>query len=249
MNITHNLKNLITGALVSGTLAVAGLGLAEGTANASEFRWCPGDPPPLGITNRRGWPRGEPGSHLPGLGHVRLPRLHAHGRPRQGRKSLHPAAVSMVSVPARHDPDAEHAAHPEQGRVSKSVDTSRRCAMPRTDRFGIVLDTAQPGVTKSRLRSLYEKDFRRDIRGRVARRTVRSDLGAPGIRSAWRQPDEQHHNLVHHWSDHGADRDRGRSCQLAETFVEIAAHVIRLKYSEPEHCCVGRNNSQRISGR
>ena len=28
---------------------MAGLGLAEGTANASEFRWCPGDPPPLGI--------------------------------------------------------------------------------------------------------------------------------------------------------------------------------------------------------
>jgi hypothetical protein len=36
-----------------------------------------------------------------------------------------------------------------------------------------------------RLRSLYEKDFRRYIRGRVDRRIVRFDLGAAGIRSAW----------------------------------------------------------------
>jgi hypothetical protein len=35
-----------------------------------------------------------------------------------------------------------------------------------------------------RLASLYEKGFRRHIRGRVDRRIVRSDLGAPGIRSA-----------------------------------------------------------------
>ena len=44
------LKKLATGALLSGAVAVAGLGLAAGTADASEFRWCPGDPPPLGIT-------------------------------------------------------------------------------------------------------------------------------------------------------------------------------------------------------
>ncbi len=41
MDITHNLKNLITGALVSGTLAVAGLGLAAGSALASHT-WATG---------------------------------------------------------------------------------------------------------------------------------------------------------------------------------------------------------------
>ncbi len=50
MNITYNLTKFTTGALVSGAVAVAGLALATGTADASEFRWCPGDPPPLGIT-------------------------------------------------------------------------------------------------------------------------------------------------------------------------------------------------------
>ena len=51
--------------------------------------------------------------------------------------------------------------------------------------FGIALDAASTGVTKLRVRSLYEKDFRRYIRRRVDPRIVRSDLGAPGIRSAW----------------------------------------------------------------
>ena len=62
--------------------------------------------------------RNDAGSHLPGLGHVRLPRLRHHGQPRSGRKSLCPPAVSMVSVSARHDPMAEHADHPERGRVN-----------------------------------------------------------------------------------------------------------------------------------
>lgn len=50
MDVIYNLKKLTTGAVVSGAVAVAGLALAAGTADASEFRWCPGDPPPLGIT-------------------------------------------------------------------------------------------------------------------------------------------------------------------------------------------------------
>src|ERR1700739_4260813 len=86
---------------------------------------------------------------------------------------------------------------------------------------------AGQGVTSPlrRLASLYEKGVRCYIRARVDRRTVRSDLGAPGIRSAWWEPDEQHHDLVHHWSDHGADRHRDCGIQLAETLVEIVLHV------------------------
>src|ERR1700676_4123973 len=46
MNTTHNLKRIIAGALLSGGVAVAGLGLAAGTAHADTFggpyRWCPG---------------------------------------------------------------------------------------------------------------------------------------------------------------------------------------------------------------
>ena len=51
----------------------------------------------------------------------------------------------------------------------------------------------RPGATSPlrRVASPYEKDFRRYIRGRVARRSVRSDLGAPGIRGAWWQPAAQ----------------------------------------------------------
>jgi hypothetical protein len=37
MDITHHLKNLITGALVSGTLAVAALGLAWDTSVCHDF--------------------------------------------------------------------------------------------------------------------------------------------------------------------------------------------------------------------
>jgi hypothetical protein len=48
MDITHNLKKITTGALVSGAVAVASLGLAAGTADARPFYWCPGDPPIMG---------------------------------------------------------------------------------------------------------------------------------------------------------------------------------------------------------
>ncbi len=49
MNVTHNLKRIIGGTLVSGGVAVAGLGLAAGTAQAAPgfvplAHWCPGDP-------------------------------------------------------------------------------------------------------------------------------------------------------------------------------------------------------------
>ena len=46
----HNvgiLKKLIAGGLLSAA-AVAGLGLATGTADAKPFYWCPGDPPIMG---------------------------------------------------------------------------------------------------------------------------------------------------------------------------------------------------------
>jgi hypothetical protein len=44
MNGTHNLKRIIAGALLSGGIAVAGLGLAAGTAQPSpgSRRWPPG---------------------------------------------------------------------------------------------------------------------------------------------------------------------------------------------------------------
>lgn len=46
MDSTKNLKRITTGALVSGAVAVASLGLATGIAHAGANRWCPGDPPP-----------------------------------------------------------------------------------------------------------------------------------------------------------------------------------------------------------
>jgi hypothetical protein len=47
---THNRRRMIAGALMSASLAVAGLGLSVGTAEAGTqpdgpFSWCPGDPP------------------------------------------------------------------------------------------------------------------------------------------------------------------------------------------------------------
>jgi hypothetical protein len=48
MDISYNLKSLATGALVSGAVAVASLGLGAGTADAKPFYWCPGDPPIMG---------------------------------------------------------------------------------------------------------------------------------------------------------------------------------------------------------
>lgn len=47
---THNRRRIIAGALMSASLAVAGLGLSVGTAEAGTqpdgpFSWCPGDPP------------------------------------------------------------------------------------------------------------------------------------------------------------------------------------------------------------
>jgi hypothetical protein len=63
MNTTHNLKRIISGALLSGALAVAGLGLAAGTAQAActpsgvcSMQWCPGQPMP------QGWFRGPNGA-------------------------------------------------------------------------------------------------------------------------------------------------------------------------------------------
>jgi hypothetical protein len=49
MDITPSLKKITTGALVSGAVAVACLGLATGTAQADPqspgpFQWCPGQP-------------------------------------------------------------------------------------------------------------------------------------------------------------------------------------------------------------
>jgi hypothetical protein len=44
MNTTHNLKKMIVGALLSGGVAVAALGLAAGAAQAEvPYHWCPGD--------------------------------------------------------------------------------------------------------------------------------------------------------------------------------------------------------------
>jgi hypothetical protein len=49
MNATHNLKRIIAGMLLSGGVAVTGLGLAAGTAQATcngvgicSIVWCPG---------------------------------------------------------------------------------------------------------------------------------------------------------------------------------------------------------------
>jgi hypothetical protein len=50
MNINHLRRRVIAGALVSGAVALAGLGLGGGTAQADvqptgPLTWCPGDPP------------------------------------------------------------------------------------------------------------------------------------------------------------------------------------------------------------
>jgi hypothetical protein len=42
VNTTANLKRIIAGALLSGGVAVAGLGLSAGTAQANLPKWCPG---------------------------------------------------------------------------------------------------------------------------------------------------------------------------------------------------------------
>lgn len=49
VNTTHNVKRIIFGALLSGGVAVAGLGLGAGTAQAytyGPFQWCPGQDMP-----------------------------------------------------------------------------------------------------------------------------------------------------------------------------------------------------------
>jgi len=53
MNTPRNLTRIVAGALLSGGVAVAGLGLAAGTAQAkpgpaplNHFTWCPGHPDP-----------------------------------------------------------------------------------------------------------------------------------------------------------------------------------------------------------
>ncbi len=49
MNTTHALRRIIGGALLSGGVAVTGLGLAAGTAHATggPYEWCPGNPCPV----------------------------------------------------------------------------------------------------------------------------------------------------------------------------------------------------------
>src|SRR5215813_3448489 len=58
MDTQHTLKKIITGASLSGAVAVAGLGLAAGTAQAqpgcsSYACWCPGQPLPGRVSG--GW--------------------------------------------------------------------------------------------------------------------------------------------------------------------------------------------------
>jgi hypothetical protein len=69
MNTPHNLKRTIAGALLSGGVAIVGLGLAAGTAQADPqspgpFQWCPGQPLP-----------GTPAMPVAGL-NVTLPATH-----------------------------------------------------------------------------------------------------------------------------------------------------------------------------
>jgi hypothetical protein len=52
MNTTHRLKKFIAGTLLSGSVAIAGLGLGAGTAQADPFAaqpngWCPGEALPF----------------------------------------------------------------------------------------------------------------------------------------------------------------------------------------------------------
>jgi hypothetical protein len=64
MNTPHNLKRIIAGALLSGGVAVAGLGLGAGTAQAlpdGPYTWCPGQP-----RNAHMPPGGQPGPASPG---------------------------------------------------------------------------------------------------------------------------------------------------------------------------------------
>ncbi|MCT7660009.1 hypothetical protein [Mycobacterium deserti] len=54
---THNRKRIIAGALMSASLAIAGLGLSTGVAEAQTppggpYTWCPGDPPVQTGNNR-----------------------------------------------------------------------------------------------------------------------------------------------------------------------------------------------------
>ena len=69
MDITYNLRKITTGALVSGAVAVASLGLAIGTAQADPqspgpFQWCPGQPLP-----------GTHAASVPGV-NVKIPATH-----------------------------------------------------------------------------------------------------------------------------------------------------------------------------
>jgi hypothetical protein len=60
MDITHALKTITTATLLAGGVAIAGLGLGAGTAQAAPLRWCPGDPPPKALLPQPG------GSWAPG---------------------------------------------------------------------------------------------------------------------------------------------------------------------------------------
>ena len=69
MDITYNLRQITTGALVLGAVAVASLGLAIATAQADPqspgpFQWCPGQPLP-----------GTHAASVPGV-NVKIPATH-----------------------------------------------------------------------------------------------------------------------------------------------------------------------------
>ena len=109
------LKKLATGALLSGAVAVAGLGLAAGTANASEFRWCPGDPPPLGITVDAA---GHGGNRVPIYPAWDTSVCHdfmtSGDHVKEGKACVLPQ-FQWFQCPPGTTPIPEHAAHPEQG--------------------------------------------------------------------------------------------------------------------------------------
>jgi hypothetical protein len=114
MDIAYNLKKLITGALVSGAVAVAGLGLAAGTADAKPFYWCPGDPPIMGVSPD---PSGEmkPVPIYPAWAtSVCHDYFTAGDHVREGKACVLPQ-FQWFQCHARHDPMAEHADDHEQG--------------------------------------------------------------------------------------------------------------------------------------
>ncbi len=83
MKTTHSRKRILAGALISAGLAVAGMGLSTGTAQAEvppggPYTWCPGDPP-VETGNKRVNPVDLGHQHLPRV----LDRLSRAGQRRQ----------------------------------------------------------------------------------------------------------------------------------------------------------------------